>query len=1056
MVAPHLQQPRLIESPCAAQRLLQARAFLRELPGDTGVLLVAPTPAAAQWLVAQTFVGMQGARFNWHRRSLASLVDELALPELARQGRTRISGLGLLGLCTRLVHREARAGTLGRYARVGLLPGFVRALGKTLAELRLARVSSAELAKHDPDLGHLLAGYEAALVELALADGADLLSAATRVAALGTRFRGLPLLLLDLPLWHSADADLVAQLARESGAVLATVPRGDERAEAFLHVALGVACRVERSEPHAEHDLSLLQARLFAAGRGVAPAAALERTRVTILSSPGESREAVEVVRALQRAASEQVPFDRVAIALRAKDNYTAVVEEALARANIPAHFAEGVRRPLPEGRALLVLLECARDGLALRPFAEYLSLAVFPRSSDPDEQQFSSRWERLLREASAGGPKARWQKRFAWLARELAESALDPHLEPGQRESAEQDGVALRALAAFALPLLELLEQLPLARSWGELLMRLDALAAAALADAESVRELLLELSPLSEVAPVTLSEVQRVLLPRLSNMTLRSKGHGAGKVFVATPEELRGRSFERVFVMGLAEQLFPPRLSEDPLLPDTLRAQLNPELVLASERAAHERLLLRIAVGAAEQQLSLSYPRVDVEHARPRVPSFYGLEVLHAIDGTLPAFDELTRRAAQGAAARMGFPAPDRPELAIDDAEYDLATLSTLLTTQPSERVGGLRYLLSHAHLARALRFRARRWTLARFTAADGLVAQDDATRALLAPHQLGARAFSASSLAALAACPYRFYLQAICGLRRREEPSQSEALSARERGVLMHRAQQRLLHDLRQRGALPVRTEGLAAATDILRAHFAELTREELERRTFASPRLIEEGLASLLHDLEEWLRMLAEDLEFVPKHFELGFGVSARSSDIDPDSRAEAVALDRLKLLGVIDMVEQASQRDAQGRVQLRVTDHKSGMPEDKLGPFVSGGRALQPLLYALAVEQMFPGARVDSGRLSYCTARADFRKHDVPITDAARAVFRDLVGAVDTLLSSAFLPAAPRKDACKSCAYLTVCGPYEEKERVPQVKARDLARLEALFALRGLP
>jgi len=208
--------------------------------------------------------------------------------------------------------------------------------------------------------------------------------------------------------------------------------------------------------------------------------------------------------------------------------------------------------------------------------------------------------------------------------------------------------------------------------------------------------------------------------------------------------------------------------------------------------------------------------------------------------------------------------------------------------------------------------------------------------------------------------------------------------------------------------------------------------------------------------VLHDLEEWLRNVAHERAFIPSHFELGFGVASRAGEIDPESRLEPVTLEKLRLLGVIDMVERARERDAEGRITLRVTDHKSGMPEDKLGPFISGGRALQPLLYALAVEQLFPGARVASGRLSFCTARADFHVHDVPLNDAARAVFRDLVAAVDGMLSKAFLPAAPHKDACKGCTYLSVCGPYEEKERVPQVKARDLARLEALFALRGLP
>jgi hypothetical protein len=56
--------------------------------------------------------------------------------------------------------------------------------------------------------------------------------------------------------------------------------------------------------------------------------------------------------------------------------------------------------------------------------------------------------------------------------------------------------------------------------------------------------------------------------------------------------------------------------------------------------------------------------------------------------------------------------------------------------------------------------------------------------------------------------------------------------------------------------------------------------------------------------------------------------------------------------------------------------LRVTDHKTGkarVPEESI---VWGGKALQPVLYALAVEEILK-KRVSSGRLYYCTADGGF-------------------------------------------------------------------------------
>jgi ATP-dependent helicase/nuclease subunit B len=44
-------------------------------------------------------------------------------------------------------------------------------------------------------------------------------------------------------------------------------------------------------------------------------------------------------------------------------------------------------------------------------------------------------------------------------------------------------------------------------------------------------------------------------------------------------------------------------------------------------------------------------SYPRIDLDQARPRVPSFYALEAVRSVEGRLPDFAELARRSRSGA---------------------------------------------------------------------------------------------------------------------------------------------------------------------------------------------------------------------------------------------------------------------------------------------------------------------------------------------------------------------------------------------------------------------
>ena len=85
--------------------------------------------------------------------------------------------------------------------------------------------------------------------------------------------------------------------------------------------------------------------------------------------------------------------------------------------------------------------------------------------------------------------------------------------------------------------------------------------------------------------------------------------------------------------------------------------------------------------------------------------MPSFYALEAVRAAEGRLPDFAELARRAETVSSARVGWPAPSDPAVAIDDAEYDLAFLDRLFTRSDQD-AGSARYLVtSNPYLARAL---------------------------------------------------------------------------------------------------------------------------------------------------------------------------------------------------------------------------------------------------------------------------------------------------------------------------------------------------------------
>jgi CRISPR/Cas system-associated exonuclease Cas4 (RecB family) len=793
----------------------------------------------------------------------------------------------------------------------------------------------------------------------------------------------------------------------------------------------------------------------------------------------------------MQSEAAKGVPFDRMAVLLRAPGVYRAHLEEALRRASIPAWFARGSTRPDPSGRALLALLACAAEGLSARRFAEYLSLSQVPQpgasvegswtppesellpppperesnaegrelhgdsSLDPEALAIDGtlrapwRWERLIVDAAVIGGADRWRRRLEGLTQEIAVRRGELEEDDARAAALARTASDLDHLRTFALPLIEQLAALPRETSWGEWLSRVRDLAVAAIRDPSGVLRVLAELDPLGPVGPIDLWAVQQVLMPRLRDLLMLPEPHPNGAAFVAPVEMARGLAFEVVFVPGLAERLFPQRILQDPLLPDEARKALGaPGLATQELRVAQERLALRLAASAATRHLSLSWPRIEAENARSRVPSFYALEAMRAAEGHLPGLDELTDRAESPGHAHLGWPAPEHPEDAIDDTEYDLAILARLRDADPATSVGAAAYLLSaNSHLARALRARARRWRRG-WSVSDGLVDPDAETLEALARHKIRERVYSLTTLESFAVCPYRFLLKGIHQLRPRDEIEALEVLDPLTRGSLIHEIQFRLLSALRDEGRLPVGPEGVEVAFEHLESAVTRVAAEYRERVAPAISRVWEDAVEAIRLDMREWLRHVASDAQtWAPSHFELSFGLSKHlRPEADPASVAEPVqVLECASLRGSIDLIER------RGDGTLRVTDNKTGKARVPEGALVWGGRALQPVFYALVAETLFKKP-VESGRLYYCTADGEFTERRIALDEASRAHAKTVLDVIDRAIEQGFLPAVPMEDACETCDYRVVCGPHESV----RVSRKRRERLTDLTALRDLP
>lgn len=1104
----------ILVSSSAGARLAAAGSWLRErLEHEDEVLLLAPSRGAADDLL-RGLTGTGAGLLGVHAMSFQQWAREAASLDLAARDLRPITPLGTEAIAARAARLAEADGELERLSPVAGMPGFARSLAATIGELRAAGVPGSALMDDDGtrDLGRLLERFTGEMERFGLADRPTVHRLAAEALAEGRAIVPPRSIWLDLSVRSRAEADLLRALAACGREVVATVVAGDGESLDWLTSVLGdeVVTNVDQdADRKPETGLRRVQRFVFETGgdgEGMPSAESLSSEggppSVDLFSAAGEGQECVEIARRIRRAAAGGLAFDRIAILVRQPTAYLPLVEDALGRAGIPAYVTRGSLRPNPAGRAFLALLACAGERLSASRFAEYLSLGQTPEPAadgappkveevpwvEPAGEQLvlksaeatksestvvdgedageseedaapagalraPAQWERLLVDAAVVGRADRWRKRLEGLDAEFRLQLREVEDEnEGRRGYLKRQTARLGTLRSFALPLVEFLDELPETADWGVWLDRLGRLATMALRRPHSVLEVLAELRPLSEVDEVGLPEVERVLAERLRFSWREPPKRRYGRVFVGAVEEAAGRSFDLVFVPGLAEGVFPRRSGEDALLLDERRRALGEagyRLAVDVDRTRREQLLLRLAAGAAGRRLSVSYPRVDLVQGRARVPSLYALDLLRAAEGRLPDLDTLGRRAAAAGAAVVGWPAPADPEEAIDEAEFDLAMLQPLLGSglSAAERRGRARFLLSsNEHLARALRARARRWRRGWFPV-DGLVDAGDEAREYLSRHRIGKRSYSPTALQNFAACPYRFYLQAVLYLRPRDELVRLEQLDPMTRGGIFHEIQFRLFGALREAELLPVTSARLDDAFRVLDIVVEEAEREYRDELAPPIERVWRAEFEGLRGDLRGWLRRMADEGGgWTPIHAELGFGL-ARSRDRDPQSVREAApVLDVARLRGSIDLVE----ADAAGR--LRVTDHKTGGSRHAGRSLViGGGKVLQPVLYSLAAEAVL-GRDVVSGRLFYCTQRGGYEFVSVPLDERSRGAARRMLATVDGALEEGFLPAAPDKDECRYCDYRPVCGPYEDL----RVARKQRSRLGALNDLRLEP
>lgn len=462
-----------------------------------------------------------------------------------------------------------------------------------------------------------------------------------------------------------------------------------------------------------------------------------------------------------------------------------------------------------------------------------------------------------------------------------------------------------------------------------------------------------------------------------------------------------LSGR--RRLFVIGMdADRTRGPRTG-NPLLGDADRVALADgrevgPLPTTDVLVAEDRFLRAAALARLRGRVTFSYPGWDAADGRAVAPGSDFLKAYRLFSGQ----PEMRYGEMEDAVSVAG--AIPHSVGALDARDLWLAALSC----NGSLRDGRAVVRAAYPELARGVAADSIRRNADEPSAHHGLLSEADP--ADLDPRLSRAIVVSASALETLGACPHRYFLRYVLGIRPPDDPTYEpdQWLDALQRGSLLHEVFEKSLLRSREDGVLLDDPRFEEICRDVLAAAIAAT---RLETPVPSEMVFLREQEA-----LQEDVRCFAEFIKDDPPSWlsvEQAFGF-----DGQPPATIQ-VRGGEIRVRGKIDRID-----DLRGAI--RVVDYKSGGSGrySTRGDPYNGGRRLQHAIYGLVAESLHPDLEVEVAEYQFPTtkgegARSSFSK--TSLGDRSRV----LSELLDITRSGAFLPTDDPSD-CQWCDYVSVC------------------------------
>ncbi len=513
---------------------------------------------------------------------------------------------------------------------------------------------------------------------------------------------------------------------------------------------------------------------------------------------------------------------------------------------------------------------------------------------------------------------------------------------------------------------------------------------AAIAVADAERLasRSLAATLgdSPAGDSEPSTgmpLAVFLSDILQALDDLTLRVEPETSGAVHILEVTTIRGLHFPVIFVPGMVEGGFPPRLPGDWLYPPAERERLKDDgLVLEDISPAtmvKEEHYFYQVVCRATAAVHLSYPTVGAED-QELVPSSFLAEIQRLVPATAPGGSHHVL-VAKGYDGATFLKATTRHELlrqaAAADARLRRERVMAQLISEPvqvgqtggndnqvlspAEQLAAVQdYIQQQQWLSDNLRQRqqveANRYSPL-WTPFDGQI-EDCNLQAELGERFGEQHVFSATAFNEYAACPFRFFAHRVLQLHPRV--STALDLQASERGRILHD----ILRDFYRAGPLAHHSTGHETALARLRETADKVFAQYEQRIPPLNTKIWAIEKRILITFLEQ---LIAEELSYDKKatrHItELAFGMKITGADESSVSQPLELTNSRgqkILLRGQIDRIDVLKAKSPKTEKEQEffiVYDYK--LSKGTSIAEMLKGRDVQIGIYLASIEKCFP-------------------------------------------------------------------------------------------------